>query len=68
MIAHTLNQIQTTGTSTTVAIAPVTPSTMFFVLPEYSLKIQIPKSLTEVLIKVHYCSISIPKPRFFSYL
>lgn len=68
MIAHTLNQIQATGTSITVAIAPVTPSTMFLVLPEYSLKIQIPKSLTEVLINVHYCSISIPKPRFFSYL
>lgn len=52
-IVHTLIQTETTAAATaTAAIAnstAITFSTIFEVLPEFSLKIQIPKSLTEVL-------------------
>jgi len=54
-------QKQTPATSSTAA---VTPSTIFQALSDFSLKIQIPRSLTEVLYitnNVWYCSIGIPQ-------
>lgn len=47
VIVHTLNQSKKQPPAPTTAA--ITPSTIFPVLPAFSLKIQIPKSLTEVL-------------------